>query len=181
MKRGMFRGSGTTASAKAYVGPEGGQIHCDSLSYTDDDAGLLKFYLAKQKTSANAACSASATLVIDTDSAGKVGGAVLTTNDYVLVADSSGTGWQLRSISNVAAVPSSTVSLTLGTAATCAADDLIYVVRAADIHSITTAAETKTNLLNLFSSYEMMPVAVELTSNSTGSHFFSGTYHVERV
>ena len=64
-------------------------------------------------------------------------------------------------------------------AATWADDARIYVVRAADIHAITTAAETKVNLLNLFNSYPKSPVAIELTSGSTGSHFFSGTYHVE--
>ena len=180
MKKGMFMGAGTTNSAVAVIRPKSGVIACDSLSYTDDDAGLLKFYLPKFLTTANAAVAASTTLVVVTDASGYIAdNAVLTTNDYALVEDSSGTGWQLRSIAAVGAVSSSTVSLTLGATITCASGDTIYIVRAADIHSITTAAETRVNLLNLFFGYENMPVAIELTSGSTGSHFVSGSYHVE--
>ncbi len=182
MKKGMFRASGTTGACIAVVGPEPGQIVAESVSYTCDAAGTLKFYRARQKTTAAAACSAATGLKISTDAAGKVGGAVLTTSDYVIIGDSSGTGFQVRSLSVVAAVGTganaSTVQLTLGATATCAAGDFIYIVRAADIHSLTTAQETKTNLLNLFNSYRRMPVAVEL-NGSTGSKFFSGTYVVE--
>lgn len=180
MKKGMFRASGTTATGVvAFVGPENGQIVCDSLSYTGDAAGLLKFYRAKQRTTMNAACATSTALKINTDAAGKVGGAVLTSSDVVVIADSSGTGLQIRTISSVAAVSSSTVTLTLGATAVAAAGDRVYVVRLADIHSITIGAETKVNLLNLFNSYLNMPVVVEITG-STGSKFFSGTYQVEQ-
>lgn len=176
--RGTFFASGTAGTVYAYVGPVTGRAVCDSLAYDCDAAGTLKFYLARQKTTANAACSASATLVIDTDAAGKVGGAVLTTSDYVLIEDSSGTGWQLRSISAVAAVSSSTVSLTLGATATCAASDGIWIVRAANILSIVTADETQNKLEDLFSSFPGFPVCVALTG-STGSKTVSGTYHEE--
>lgn len=180
MKKGMFRASGTTATGvMAFVGPENGQIVCDSLSYTGDAAGLLKFYRAKQKTTANAACATSTALKLNTDVAGKLAGAVLTTSDVLIIADSSGTGLQLRTISAVAAVSSGTVTVTLSATAVAAAGDRVYVVRLADIHSITIAAETKVNLLNLFNSFSGMPVVVEITG-STGSKFFSGTYNVEQ-
>lgn len=77
------------------------------------------------------------------------------------------------------AVSSSVVTLTLGAVATCASGDVLYVVRAADVHSVTIAAESKSNLLNMFNGYIGYPVAVEITG-STGSKFFSGTYCVEQ-
>jgi hypothetical protein len=179
-KKFMFRAAGTAASGTvAFLDKCNGQIVCDSLSYTGDAAGLLKFYRARQKNTANAACAASTTLKINTDAAGKVGGAVLTTSDFILVNDSAGAGWQLRTIGAVGAVSSSVVTLTLGAAATCASGDVLYVVRAADVHSVTIAAESKSNLLNMFNGYIGYPVAVEITG-STGSKFFSGTYCVEQ-
>jgi hypothetical protein len=180
-RKNMFRASGTAATGTvAVLDMFNGQIVCDSLSYTGDAAGLLKFYRARNKGTANAACSANTTLKINTDAAGKVGGAVLTTSDYILVRDSASAGWQLRSISNVGAVSSSVVTLTLGAAATCASGDVLFVVRAADIHSVTIGAETKLNLLNMFNGFPNYPVAVEITG-STGSKFFSGTYTVQQV
>lgn len=180
MKRGMFSGSGTSAAATSFVGPEAGVTVCTSMSWTNDAAGTLKFYRAKQKTTANAACSASTTLVIDTDSAGKVGGAVLTTNDFVLIEDSSGTGWQKRTLASVGAVSSSTVSLTLGATATCADGDRIWIVRAADVPTITLAAATVQDMGPLWNSYPNMPVYVEQNSDATGSHYHCGVYEVEK-
>jgi len=179
MKRGMFRASGSTATGVvAFAGPEAGQIVCDSLSYTGDAAGVLKFYRAKQRITAAAACTGSATLSINTDAAGKVGGAVVTTSDYVIIESSTSAGTQLRSVGTVGAVSSGKVALTLGAVATCASGDVVYLVRAADIHSITVAAESKTNLLHLFNSYKRFPVAIEITG-STGAKLVSGTYTVE--
>jgi len=179
-KKFMFRASGTTATGVLTVLDKcSGQIICDSLSYTGDAAGLLKFYRSRNKGTANAACANSTTLKINTDAAGKVGGAVLTTSDFILVNDSAGAGWQLRTISAVAAVSSGAVTLTLGAAATCASGDVLYVIRAADVHSVTIGNESKSNLLNMFSGYPNYPVAVEITG-STGSKFFSGTYTVEQ-
>ena len=176
----MFRAAGTAATGTVAVLDQiNGQILCDSLSYTGDASGLLKFYRARNKGTANAACAGSATLKINTDAAGKVGGAVLTTSDFILVNDTAGAGWQLRSISVVGAVSSSVVTLTLGAVATCASGDMLYVVRAADVHSVTIGAETKLNLMNMFNGIPRYPVAVEITG-STGSKFFSGTYTVEQ-
>ena len=178
-KKLMFRASGTTAAGTISVlGDCNGQIVCESLSYTGDAAGLLKFYRARNKNTANAACASSTTLKINTDAAGKVGGALLTTSDFILVNDSAGAGWQLRTIGAVGTVSSGVVTLTLGAAATCASGDQLFVVRAADVHSVTIAAESKTNLLNMFNGYRGYPVVVEITG-STGSKFFSGTYSVE--
>lgn len=176
MKKGMFRASGTAATGVLTVVKENGQVVCKSLSYTDDAAGLLKFYRASQKTTANAACSSSTTLKINTDASGYVNGAVLTTSDYVIVDNGSGS-WQVRSIGTVGAVASSVVTLTLGSAATVASGATVYVVRAAEIHSVTTANETRVNLLDMFNSFRDYPVAIELTG-STGSKFFSGVYEV---
>ena len=179
-KKFMFRCAGTAASGVMTVLDKcNGQIVCESLSYTGDAAGLLKFYRARNKGTANAACAGSATLKINTDAAGKVGGAVLTTSDFILVNDSAGAGWQLRTIGAVGAVSSGVVTLTLGAVATCASGDMLYVVRAADVHSVTIGAETKNNLLNMFNGYLNYPVAVEITG-STGSKFCSGTYQIEQ-
>ena len=179
-KKFMFRCSGTTATGVITVLDKcNGQIVCESLSYTGDAAGLLKFYRARNKSTANAACAASTTLKINTDAAGKVGGAVLTTSDFILVNDSAGAGWQLRTIGAVGVVSSRVVTLTLGATATCASGDVLYVVRAADVHSVTIGNETKNNLLNMFNGYLNYPVAVEITG-STGSKFCSGTYTIEQ-
>jgi len=178
VNRGSFYATGS-GSATAIIGASGGLIRCTNLSLFSDAVGTLKFYLANERTTANAAVAASATLVIDTDASGYVGGAVLTTNDYVIVADSSGTGYQLRSISAVAAVSSSTVSLTLGATITCAEGDVIYVVRAANIISrATTNDESTTDAKDQFNGFSDYPVAVVVTA--TGTDTVSGTYDVER-
>jgi hypothetical protein len=166
-----LKGIGSVAAsgsdtATAVIDPKNGTVKVRTLNYTSPAAGTLKAYRGRFNATANAAVSASATLVIDTDSAGKVGGAVLTTNDYVLV-ESAANGWQLRSISNVGAVSSSTVSLTLGSAITCAADDRVWVIRAADIASITTGTETVNGLYDAFVSYSGGPLALQLAATGT--------------
>jgi len=176
--RGSFYATGS-GSATAIIGAAGGLIHCTNLSLFSDAVGTLKFYLASQRTTANAAVAASATLVIDTDTLGYVGGAVLTTNDFVIVADSSGTGYQQRSISVVGAVSSNTVELTLGATMTCAAGDVVYVVRAANIISrATTNDEATTDAKDQFNGFRDFPVSVVVTA--TGTDTLSGTYDVER-
>jgi len=174
MKRGMKYGTGTNTASLTI--PEGhGQVVCESLWYTSPGAGTLVIYRVKQKATANAAVAADTALVIDTDSAGKVGGAVLTTSDYVLVFDSGGTGgWQLSAVSAVAAVSSSTVSLTLGTAITCAAGDSVFVCRAADIVTMVTATETQKDIRNAFNGFRAMPVHAVLAA--TGTCQFSAAY-----
>lgn len=153
---------------------------CKSLSYTCDATGTLKFYLAREATICALALANGTGLKINTDAAGKVGGALITTSDIVLVMHSGASGAQLRTVSSVAAVSSGTVTLTLGANATAALGDKIYIVRAADIHTIVTAAETKTDLGALFCSYPRMPVAVEL-AGSTGAKHFSALYEVEDI
>lgn len=178
VKRGMAYDDGTN-SAAVTIGPENGAIVARSVWYTSPGAGTLKIYRAKpaHDTEANAAVSASTTLVIDTDANGYVGGSVVTTNDYVLVFDSSGNGPQLRSISNVGAVSSSTVTLTLGAALTCAADDKVYIVRQADIVTLVTANETAKDLQQVFNGYRNSPVHALL--EATGTCRLSVAYDVE--
>jgi hypothetical protein len=155
-----------TDSATAFVEPGNGISVARNLWFDSPAAGTLVANRAKQETTANAAVSNSDSLDIDTDSAGKVGGAVLTTNDYVIVQNSSGTGdiWYLQSISNVGAVSGSVVTLTLGGNIYCAASDAVFVVRAADIVTMTTADETVNNLQYAFNGYEGMPIGVVLTA-----------------
>lgn len=164
----MSFGVSGTNTATTFLGPENGQLICRHLSFTSPGAGTLVVYPASQRTTANAACAASATLVIDTDASGYVGGAVLTTNDLVIIADSSGTGMQLRTISNVAGVSSSTVTLTLGATATCSEDDVIFVVRAANVLTYTVADETVRGLDGAFSGFKNgEPVALLMTATGT--------------
>lgn len=177
VERGQVYGTGTN-TAGVVIPTGNGQIVANSVWYTSPAAGTLVIYRAKQSCVANAAVSASATLVIKTDSAGKVGGAVLTTNDYVIVEGSNGSGWQFRTISNVASVSASTVSLTLGSTITCAANDTIYVVRAADLVSLTTANETVRDARYIFNGYKGMPVYALLSA--TGTCHLSVAYDVER-
>jgi len=178
VNRGSFYATGS-GSAEAIIGAAGGLIHCTNLSLFSDAVGTLKFYLASQRTTANAAVAASATLTIDTNPLGYVGGAVLTASDYVIVADSSGTGYQLRSVSVVGAVSGSVVELTLGAVMTCAAGDVVFVVRAANIISrATTADEATTDAKDQFNGFSDMPCAVLVTA--TGTDEVSGTFDVER-
>jgi len=176
--RGSFHATGS-GSATAIIGAAAGLIRCTNLSLFSDAVGTLKFYLANAVTTSGAALAAGTGLSINTDSEGKVAGAVLTTNDYVIIADSSGTGYQLRSISNVADVSDDKVTLTLGASATCASGDEVFVVRAADIISrATTDDEATTDAKDQFNGYFKMPVAVVVTA--TGTDEVSGTYDVER-
>ena len=176
--RGMEYDSGS-GTAEVMIKSHNGMVVCRNLWYTSADAGTIGIYRARQKTTANAADSASVTLVINTDVLGYVGGSVLVAGDFVIVADSSGTGWQRREIDSggVAGVSDSTVSLTLTAAATCSADDVIFIVRTADIVSLTTAAETVRNEPYVFNGYRNMPVAVLLTA--TGADKLSIAYNIE--
>jgi hypothetical protein len=63
---------------------------------------------------ANAAVSAATTLVVKTDASGYIGGAVISTSDMILVFNTTTKAWVYSTISSVAAVSSSTVSLGLG-------------------------------------------------------------------
>lgn len=154
-------------TAPLFVPPENGQFRAASMWYTSPGAGTIKAYPARSKIRANADVAASLTLVVDTDSAGKVDGAVLTDSDWVLVNDSSGTGWQARSISAVAAVSSGTVSLTLNASIICAEDDMIHIVRAADIKTVTVAAETEKQVENAFSGIGLGALYIILAATGT--------------
>jgi hypothetical protein len=156
-----------TNTAGGVIAQGNGQINARSLWFTSPDVGTLVIYRAKQTCLANAAVSASTTLVVKTDSAGAVGGAVLTTNDFVIVASATSASYQFRTISNVGAVSSGTVSLTLGSAITCSANDTVFVCRAADVVSLTTAAETQKNLLDVFNGFVNMPLYVLLSATGT--------------
>jgi len=180
IKKGTFYGTGS-GSAAATIPQQSGQIVCRRLGYTSAAAGTLDFYLARARSKANAAVSADTTLVVKTDSNGYFPGesTVMTTNDYVLVSNSTagGTVFTLSAISAVAAVSSSTVSLTLATAVTCLANDPVFLIRAADIISTTTAEETVRDEYDAFAGYRQMPVHILLTA--TGTDKVSGVYHVE--
>jgi len=159
-----FYAEGTNTAA-FFVPQSNGWSRAESLWYTSPAAGTLEIFRARSKTTAYAAAAASQTLVIDTDASGYVGGAVLTTDDFVLVSDTTGTGFQYSAaITNVAAVSSNTVTLTLTNTVTCAAGDTIFVVRVADVVSLTTANETAQNLAHVFSSYLQMPLYVLLSA-----------------
>jgi hypothetical protein len=146
--------------------------------YTSPAIGTLKVYRASQKTKANAAVAASATLIVKTDAAGKVAGAVITTNDYVLVHDGSGS-YQLRGINTVGTVSSETVELTLASAITCSALERVYIVRAADIATLATAAETQKDLRYVFNTFPGFPASVLL--EATGTCRMSVSYDTEAL
>lgn len=156
-------GSGTAALTISPCGPNS-QVVARLLSFDSPAAGTLDFYRASMVALANAAVSAGTTLVVKTNASGYVrDGAVLTTNDKVLVQNPTTKAWVLSAISSVASVSSSTVSLGLGTSITCAADGPIYLVRSADIVSTVVGDET-TRLDYAFSSYPNMPVYVLQTA-----------------
>lgn len=173
--RGMAANSGAT-SISLTLGPAVGFIVARSMWFDSPAAGTITVYRPRQKAIANAAVSGSATLVVKTDASGYIGGAVLTTSDLVLVCSSTGTTWTLQTISNVAAVSSSTVTLTLGGTITCAALDTIYIIRAADVVTFVTADETKT-VEYAFNGYDGMPV--HLVMAATGTNTISVAYDVE--
>ncbi len=176
--RKMMYADGTN-SAAGFVSPGNGVAVVRSMWYTSPGAGTLKFYPANAMTRAAAAVAASATLTIDTDSNGYVGGAVLTTSDWVLVADDSGTGWQARSISAVGTVASEVVSLTLNTTITCADANPVYVVRDADIVTLTTADETVQGVEYVFNGIGTNPFYAVLAA--TGACRLSLAIDYEKV
>ena len=177
IRRNMFADSDTN-SASATLDCGNGQVVGRTLSYTSPGAGTLNVYRPKQKTTANAACTNSTALTVKTDAAGKIGGAVITTNDYVLVCNTNASGnlFYLQTISNVASVSSGTVALTLGGNVYAAANDRVYIVRAADIPSFTVGAETKVELHDMFVGYPNMPVHLVLAA--TGTCLISGVYEI---
>jgi hypothetical protein len=168
VKRQTVSATGTNTTT-AVIPPYNGQIVARNIWYDSPDAGTLTVYPASGKTTANAAVAAATTIVIVTDSAGKVDGAVIAATDWLIVHDSTagGSGWQLRDVSTVAAVSSSTVSIVVTAALTCAAGDAVYIVRVADIAAHTTAAETIKDLAYLFSGYPDCPVALVLAATGT--------------
>jgi hypothetical protein len=173
--RGMAYGAGSGTAALTI--PRGnGMVVARQLYYDCPATGTLVFYRPRYETTAHAAVSATTTLVIHTDASGHIGGAVLTTSDYVLVSSTTSDGYQLSSISSVAAVSSSTVSLGLGSSITCAILNPIYIIRAADICTVVTGDET-TRVEMAFNGIDMMPVHVLQTA--TGNNKISVAYDIE--
>ena len=162
VKRDSFFASGD-ATAEMFVPQHNGQIVCRCMWYTAPDAGTIVIYRASQTVTANAAVAASATLVVDTTALGYVGGAVLTTNDFLLV-ESSASGWQYRSIGTVGTVSSSTVSLILGATISCAAKENIHIVRAADVVTLDVAAATVKDLRYVWNGIPNEPVYLLMTA-----------------
>jgi hypothetical protein len=181
----MQYASGTN-SAAVVIPPCNGHIVGRRSWYTSPGAGTIVLNRARSWLKANAAVSAGTTLVAKTDAAGKIDGAVFTTSDYLLVQNPTTLAWVLSLISSVAAVTvvdatknMGTVSLTIGTAVTCSADQPIYLVRSADIVSLTTGTETIRDLDNWFTSAAPeRPIHVILSA--TGTCKLSVTYDVER-
>lgn len=176
IQRGQVYGTGTN-SAAITMGPFTGLIVGRNGWYTSPGAGTITLYRPRSVALANAAVTSGTTLVIKTDSAGKVDGSVLTTNDYVLCCK-DGT-WYLSSISSVAAVSSSTVSLGLGSAVTVAALGSVYICRAADIVALVTGTET-VNKLEYWFVAAAVNYPVHAVLAATGTCRLSTTFDVER-
>jgi hypothetical protein len=172
--RGQKYATGTNTAA-VVIPPTNGNIVGRRSWYTSPDAGTIVLNRARSKMLANAAVSGSTALVIKTDVAGKVDGAVVSTSDYVLVQNPTTGAWVLSTVTNVAAVTvvstpnnTGTVALTLGTAVTCSAEGPVYLVRSADIVSLTTAAETLKDLDFWFASVASeRPIHVILSATGT--------------
>jgi len=168
MKMGMFYGTGS-GSCSATIGAEVGQIVCARLGYTSAASGVLEFYRPDIVARANAAVTNSTALVIKTDSVGHVEGYHPTTSDFILVGNSSGTGnaWYLQTIAGYAAVSSSTVAVTAGGNIYCAADDHIFICKAANVVVAVTGTETVNQVYDAFVGFKNMPVHVLLTATGT--------------
>lgn len=179
IKVGSFAGVISTDRALAVIPPQNGVVQLSNVNFFADAVGTYKILRPRHRTTANAAVTADTALPIVTDSNGYVGGKVISTSDFVLVADTSGTGWQLIAISAVGAVASSVVELTLASNVEVASGDYIYIVRAEDILSrATTADENRVDAKDQGTSFDNMPIAVEIAA--TGSNTLSGTYDVVR-
>ena len=176
LNKDMFSVTGTNTASVTI--PSDHRIICTRLGWDSPGAGTLVLYRASYRTKANAAVSNSTTLVIDTDASGTCEGYTITTNDYVLVSNDSGTGtaWYLQSVSTVGAVSSSTRSLVLGGAIYCSADAAVYIVPAAQITTWTTAAESVRNIQDAFCSFKAYPVHLLLTA--TGTCRFNGSIDI---
>ena len=180
IKKGSVAGVIASNLATVTIAPQDGLTELTNVNFFSDAVGTYKIYRPRHQTTANAAVAASATLVIDTDTEGKVGGSVIGATDYILVADTSGTGWQLVDVSSVAAVSSSTVSLTLGSSITCSADDGIYIVRVADILSrATTDDERVIDAKDQAVSFDRMPMVLQIAA--TGTNELTATFEVFRL
>ena len=178
IERGQVFNSGAT-SISLTINPRGGNIVGRRMWYTSPGTGSIIVYRPRTKMLANAAVSADTTLVVKTDASGYVEGAVISTNDKVLVQNPTTGAWVLAAVSSVAAVSSSTVSLGLGTAVTCSAAQVVYLVRAADIVTLVTGTETKTDLDYWFIGMgREMPVHIVMAA--TGTNYLATTFDVER-
>lgn len=173
---GTFYGAGTNTASATIPAQSSGLVRVMRIGWDSPGAGTLVIYRARELAKANAAVSADTTLVVKTDASGYVGGAVLTTNDYVLVSNPTTGAYVLSQISAVAAVSSSTVSLTLGTAITCSANQTIWIIRAADILTLTTAAESVRDLYDFVIGYQGYPIHFVLAA--TGTCRVNGAYSV---
>jgi hypothetical protein len=168
-------GSGTAA---VLIPPGNGLIVGRRGWYTSAAAGTLVVYPARFAMVANAAVSAATTLVVKTDASGYIGGAVISTSDMILVFNTTTKAWVYSTISSVAAVSSSTVSLGLGSAISITAGGTVYLVRAADIVTLTTGTETVKDLDYWFTGVQAgMPVYLLLTA--TGTDLLSTVYEYQ--
>lgn len=170
----------TAATSTAVTIPAGeGLVVGRHTWYTSPAAGTITVYRPRSMAVANAAVAADTALVVKTDAAGKIDGAVATTNDYILALDPSTGAAVLSKISTVAAVSSSTVALTMATALTCTASQVLYLIRAADIVVVTTAAATVNDMDNWFVGKGFrMPVHIVMAA--TGTNLIAVCYQIEQ-
>lgn len=175
--KGMFQGVITSNLALAILAAADGRTDILNLNFFADAIGTLKFYRPSIKTTAAADLSSGTALDIDTDASGFIDdGAVVTTNDFVIIADSAvgGSGHQLRAISNVGAVSSNVVRLTVASS-DVQEDDIVYIVRIANVVSRATGVdEIVVDAKDQATSFPNFPLAIEVAA--TGTNELSGTF-----
>lgn len=171
-----------TAPLTLAIPAEGGTLAADSMVYSVVSNSTLTIYRPHLATTASHAASASTTLTVYTASSNTVSGYSPTVGtDYLLVRDTGSNGYQLRLISAAPSYNSTTnaTTYTLASAVTCAAGSPVYLVDVPNAISLPViAAQNGVQLLDVFTSYNRMPVYLSLPGVA-GASSISGNYHTE--
>lgn len=184
MEVDSFSGTRTDSAAalNVYIPARDGVIYNQSLCLDVSTNANVTIYRGKYSKEMAAAASSATNVWIHTTSSNKVAGFTPTSSDYIIVNDSTGTGYQLSQIIEAKGYTNATrrTEYGLATAITAADGDDVYFVDATYNLTIPGKASTdQTNLKNLFTSYRDQPLCIQVPTTA-GTCVVGGTIKVLR-
>ena len=179
LSKDSFSCTGDAASTTIKAGT--GQIVDQSLCLDVDTNATVTVRRASKKTKLQAVVAASTNVYVYTTASNKVDGFTLTTSDYLLIADSGSTGYQLRQITSIQVYTNYYTHYGLNAVVTAADDSPVYIIDTTDNVTIPAGASSdQTGLQNMFVGFLGMPIHISLSTGSGPNSVISGVVSYEK-